>query len=690
MRMTNKIMQNNSLYNINNNKILQDKLSTMMSTQKKLTRPSDDPIVAIRALRLRTSVSELSQYHDKNAKDADAWLTVTEDALSTASEIIGGSKGLISLMGKAANKDLTPADINIVMEQIKSLRDEVYATANVDYAGRYIFTGYRTDTPLSFTKDVLKQDLSYDITEQVKISAFDVINYTDLKYAAGISKSNYASTNYDKIVEQHIENYDIHRLRLSYDALPYDDAAAGINRPEIWLQKDPPDVPVNFTAAILDQYLTGPASAVYPDLDAYQMVRQMTEAGTVGAVYVPETGELLLSDAAYQLLTGAGISSTPADDLAKLEQDLEDQTEIIKQEVIDYFLNYPPRTNGTSATDHPNPAWQNDVLEPTGTFLASIEGILVANGLTLSSLPVDVSTIDIEDILELASHINGYLQDKIMNYPYLPAPGLLPTLNTAVDAAGYEDYLEIERKIAALTNQITGAVDSTTEIRVTYTKNSWLEGDLRPEHYFACISTEVKADGTTKTIDYNPEYLNGAANGQIIEYDVGYNQRIRINTLAEDVFKHELDRNIDDLENAVRDLLEIERIRDDLNEVLSGYSEGTPEHTMVKKQLDAAQKAYDYMRDNVHRMFERSITIMQKALDDINIAVTDSGTRSARLDLISNRLLSQKTTFEILRSENEDIDIAEIAIKLTSTELSYNAALMATGKIMQTSLMNYI
>lgn len=31
MRITNKIMQNNSLYNINNNKILQDKLSTQMS-----------------------------------------------------------------------------------------------------------------------------------------------------------------------------------------------------------------------------------------------------------------------------------------------------------------------------------------------------------------------------------------------------------------------------------------------------------------------------------------------------------------------------------------------------------------------------------------------------------------------------------------------------------------------------------
>lgn len=77
-------------------------------------------------------------------------------------------------------------------------------------------------------------------------------------------------------------------------------------------------------------------------------------------------------------------------------------------------------------------------------------------------------------------------------------------------------------------------------------------------------------------------------------------------------------------------------------------------------------------------------------LDDTNISVTDNGTRSSRLTLISNRLMEQKTTFRTLQSENEDVDITEVAIQLTSTELTYEAALMATGKIMQTSLMNYI
>ena len=72
MRMTNKIMQNNSLYNINNTKGLTDKLSTQMSTKKKITRPSDDPVIAIRALRLRSDVSQITQFYEKMQKTGQA------------------------------------------------------------------------------------------------------------------------------------------------------------------------------------------------------------------------------------------------------------------------------------------------------------------------------------------------------------------------------------------------------------------------------------------------------------------------------------------------------------------------------------------------------------------------------------------------------------------------------------------
>ena len=61
-----------------------------------------------------------------------------------------------------------------------------------------------------------------------------------------------------------------------------------------------------------------------------------------------------------------------------------------------------------------------------------------------------------------------------------------------------------------------------------------------------------------------------------------------------------------------------------------------------------------------------------------------------QLELIDNRMKSQKTTFETLKSENEDIDVTETAIDLKSAEMTYEAALMATGKVMQTTLLNFI
>ncbi len=144
MRITNKIMQRNNLSNINTNKVYQDKLSTQMSTQKKVSRPSDDPVVSIRALRLRSNVTEVTQYYSKNIPDAESWLDVTEDALKNLTEII--TKHDQSVLRKASNGDLKAADRQIILEQLKALGDEVYSTGDADYAGRYVFTGYRTDT----------------------------------------------------------------------------------------------------------------------------------------------------------------------------------------------------------------------------------------------------------------------------------------------------------------------------------------------------------------------------------------------------------------------------------------------------------------------------------------------------------------------------------------------------------------
>jgi len=88
MRITNGIINNNTKSNILVNKEYSDKYNTMVATGQKITRPSDDPIVAIRALRLNNNISEINQYYGKNIPDAEAWLEVTETALKQTEGVL--------------------------------------------------------------------------------------------------------------------------------------------------------------------------------------------------------------------------------------------------------------------------------------------------------------------------------------------------------------------------------------------------------------------------------------------------------------------------------------------------------------------------------------------------------------------------------------------------------------------------
>ena len=81
MRITNNMMLNTTSSNINGNKLNVNNLNNQMSSQKKIQRPSENPVIAIRALRLRSSLSEINQYYEKNIPDAESWLEVTETAL---------------------------------------------------------------------------------------------------------------------------------------------------------------------------------------------------------------------------------------------------------------------------------------------------------------------------------------------------------------------------------------------------------------------------------------------------------------------------------------------------------------------------------------------------------------------------------------------------------------------------------
>ena len=505
MRITNKIMQRNNLANINTNKTYQDKLSTQMSTQKKINRPSDDPVIAIRALRLRSNVTEITQYYSKNIPDAESWLEITEDALNNLTEVI---TNMISQCTKGSNGDLKTEDRQIILEQLKALADEVYSTGDADYAGRYVFTGYRTSTSLSFQAAT---NQTYEITEQLDNSAIDQITKVNTGSLFDLDANNYSTTS---VTEGNISSVDVYRIRLAYD--------------------DCDDTVPTLSYRTYDTTTQSHSTVTWSSIQTIHSYDDpYSQVGDDDVIYVPETGERLLGKNRYSELMA-----------------VKDET------------------------------------------------------------------------------------------------------STSINEA---------------------------EIRISYQKSEWANGDLRPEHYFYCES---------EGIQYNEGYLNDDPVSQEIEYDVGFNQTIRVNSTADECFQHGIGREVDDLVSAMQEVMDLEELKADL-ESWQKTATGADADT-IATQLDAVEKALTLSKDKCQKLFESGITAFQGYLDDANLCITNCGTRSSKLELISNRMQNQKTTFETLKSENEDADITEVAIQLSSAELTYEAALMAAGKVMQTSLLNFI
>ncbi len=527
MRMTNKIMRNNSLYNLNVNKILEDKLTNQMTNQSKIARPSDDPVVAIRALRLRSNVTYVTQYYEKNAEDADHWLSVTADAITTIDEIL---TDLYDKAASAANKDLTADDLDIILTQMKSLTKEFYASGNVDYAGRYIFSGFRTDTAITFSDEDIaemkKHPVSYEIKENFGFEDIDSFHYTDFSeldntadYDAEGMKNDGSGTSY----EQGVSDTKMYRVRLSYDNVVGKDAAGNSVTPTCVGADGAP-------LAFRDEAGNTLTMETADDSEAaYRAVAQ----DPTKVVYVPSTGEIVFGEEVY-----------------------------------------------------------NATFKEGDTF------------------------------------------------------------------------------------------------SVTYDKSEWEEGDINPVHYFECTETKDVGGGKTKQIVYNRGDVMTMP--QDIYYDVGFNQKIQVNTVAPEIFSHDVQRDMDDFQRCLDQLRGIETKLGDIEKKMAEYPEDSAEYRKLTKQKEAAEKAQTYIRENIHDQFQNQITKYQDYLDANNVAGTNNSTRGSRLTLINNRLMNQQATFKDLQTDNESIDVTQVAVELSSSELIYEAALMATSKIMQTNLMNYI
>ena len=566
VRFTTKMMQNTSIRNLNINKQRQEMLTNQMATGKKITRPSDDPVTAIRALKLNASLDKIDQYYERNAKDAQSWLDLTDKAIATVNNIIGGDDGMQVLINQAISEYNNYSDRLNTVKQLVSLAQEYYSVGNADSAGRSLFTGYRTDLPLAFTAD---KEETYKITEQHTNLDMDKITYVSTGCLREINEGNFNAPNMDTS-EYDITTNEIYRFRLAYNKVD-----------EVKEQK-------------------------VPQLDATGM-----------PVLGPD---------------GKPVMITNKD------------------------------ANGNTIYE-PNVSFEfGDFGSAVGTTIFSINPVYAADGVTKVS----------QDIQFFASGT----EEAYMTVVKDP--------NAVVYIADTGEIL-----LGANVKQTVAELSSDTEIRMSYEKTNWQKNDLDPVHYFY---TQRKHETQDRWLEYNENFLMDptASGKQIIEYDIGNNHTIRVNTTADELFTHGVGRDV----NEVQKMIDEQGVLiENLNKVKELIDSGKYDGDDLKRletQKAALEKAQTYMEDKVTNRLKELQTVFKGYHEQVNVASTNCGTRGSRLELIQNRLSTQQTNYKELVSDNEDADYAELTVQLGSIKMTYESALSSISYVMQTSLLDYI
>lgn len=204
MRITNNMLINNMMQSLSSNLLRTQKYFNQLATGKKISLPSDDPIVASKALKLRTDVSEIAQYK-RNTDDATAWMDITEATMSQMTDLVHRMK---EITNQAANGTNTDEDLLKIREEAAELRSQLISLGNATYAGRYIFSGYKTDKPLlnddgEFNVDVtnaeqIKFEIGIGDNININVPGSDLFNRTVAGATEG-DKSEFVDT-FDKVI----------------------------------------------------------------------------------------------------------------------------------------------------------------------------------------------------------------------------------------------------------------------------------------------------------------------------------------------------------------------------------------------------------------------------------------------------------------------------------------------------------
>ncbi|MDR5708989.1 MAG: flagellar hook-associated protein FlgL [Armatimonadota bacterium] len=106
--------------------------------------------------------------------------------------------------------------------------------------------------------------------------------------------------------------------------------------------------------------------------------------------------------------------------------------------------------------------------------------------------------------------------------------------------------------------------------------------------------------------------------------------------------------------------------------------------------LSAAQALQEALEAGDHDAVRATFPDLDAALDRLLAALAELGARANRVEVVQSRLGELEVGLRELVSVREDVDIAEVVVRLQAEENVYRAALAAGARLIQPSLVDFL
>lgn len=139
MRITNKMLSNNFLSDLNTNLQNMQTLQKQMASGKLFSKPSDNPFSVSRAMELHTSINTNTMYN-QNIKDTINWLDTTDKAVGQVGDVFQRVRELLVSSGNGA---YSAEERQKVKDEINQDVAQISQILNTSFDGKYVFGGTR-------------------------------------------------------------------------------------------------------------------------------------------------------------------------------------------------------------------------------------------------------------------------------------------------------------------------------------------------------------------------------------------------------------------------------------------------------------------------------------------------------------------------------------------------------------------